>query len=169
MTGQAATSLFLLLTTLVGGCASSAQLMQASASQHRKLTESQALTVIESVVFEQGAVPARSFLVETAAGNLLADVRVTGSQSAIEWVSEEDRTSEAKNLPTASPDDPLQIVAGRAEAREAQVLVLDADAYGYEANPHLVQRGATSISDAEARLRRDVGEYLEYLRLQGVL
>jgi hypothetical protein len=46
------------------------------------------------------------------------------------------------------------------------VLVLDASAYDYEANPQLVQRGAPGIGDAEAKVRRDVAEFLLYAREQ---
>ena len=42
--------------------------------------------------------------------------------------------------------------------------MLDATAYGYEANPRLVQRGAPGIGEAEARVRRDVAEFLLYTR-----
>lgn len=158
-----------LLCALSLGCASRAEVSTSGSSQRRTLTESQALTVIESALYEKGTLPARSFPVETEVGSIVADVRLTGSPYAIEWVSDEDRSAEAKGLPISRADDPLHIVSARANADGVSILVLDASAYDYETNPYLVQRGAPDIGEAEERLRRDVSEYIEYLNVQGTL
>ena len=100
---------------------------------------------------------------------MVADVRLTGSPNAIEWVSNADRNAEARGLPVSRPEDPLRIVSARANTDGVSVLVLDESAYDYETNPQLIQRGAPDIGEAEARLRRDVGEYVEYLNVQGTL
>jgi hypothetical protein len=60
-------------------------------------------------------------------------------------------------------------VAGRHEERPAQVLVLDHRSYRYDPNRKRVQRGAIGIREAESRIRRDVRDYLEYVRGQGAL
>jgi hypothetical protein len=159
----------LLLLCLGAGCASRADTPTTGPSQRRTLTESQALTVIERTLYEKGTLPARAFPVETELGSIIADVRLTGSPNAIEWVSDEDRSREAKGLPVSRADEPLRIVSARANTDGVSVLVLDSGAYDYETNPQLIQRGAPDIGEAEERLRRDIGEYIEYLSVQGTL
>ncbi|HEY6880279.1 MAG TPA: hypothetical protein VI299_19785, partial [Polyangiales bacterium] len=96
---------------------------------------------------------------------LHAEVRFGDPPFAIEWATAEDRAH--RKLPPATPDSPLQIVSASDGSRPVQVLVLDEQAYAYEGNSLLVQRGAQGIEDAERRVRRDVTDFVNYVRDQG--
>ena len=77
---------------------------------------------------------------------------------AIEWLSAQDR-ADNPSLPTPAPDAQLQIVS---DPSGTQVLLLDAESYEYELDRERVQAGAASAGDVEARLRRDVRDFLVY-------
>lgn len=152
------------LSSLLAACAGQSRVPDVGPSQQRVLTEEQALLVIREALMHEGAVAVAGWplLVDDRA-ELEVDMQLTDRPFAIEWVSEADRAAHAELLPQGTPDGPLRIITGkRGDARTAQVLVLDANAYGYEANPQLVQRGAPGIGDAEAKVRRDVAEFLLY-------
>jgi hypothetical protein len=135
------------------------------------LTQEQAILVIEETLARKGtgSEPKWPLRIDNRS-ELVVDVRVGQKPLAIEWVSAEDRTAHGGVLPQRDPDGPLHIITAQSdEARTAQVLVLDASAYGYEGNPSLVQRGAPSIGDAEARVRKDVEDFLDYASDQEAL
>jgi hypothetical protein len=151
-------------------CAGNAGVVVSEKPEPQLLTEAEALQIIQETLAHEGATVAREWPVRVDdATELLVDARVGNNPFAIEWVSDEDRSVHAALLPQSRPDGPLRIITGMsADAPLAQVLVLDAHAYGYEGNPRLVQRGALSITDAEARVRRDVEDFLDYARAQGL-
>jgi hypothetical protein len=159
-------SLRLIPYLLLVACGASQAVPDVGPPQPQLLTEDQALLVIRETLMHEGAVAVAGWpLVVGERAMLEVDVQLTDRPFAIEWVSEADRKSHAEVLPQGTPDGPLRIITGKSkDTRTAQVLVLDANAYGYEANPRLVQRGAPGIGDAEARVRRDVAEFLLYAR-----
>ena len=170
MTKRSALSLLFPLV-LLGGCATAAPVADVGPSQRKVLTEEQALLVIQEALVHGGTGVASNWpLTVGERAELEADLRVGNDSFGIEWVSDEDRMTHAAVLPQGTPDGPLRIITGKSgEQRMAQVLVLDANAYGYEGNPRLVQRGAPSMTEAEERVRRDVAEFLDYARNQGAL
>lgn len=157
--------------TFVGACATTAPVAEVGPSQPKVLTEEQALLVIQEALVHEGARVEPNWPLKVGEqAELTADLRVGKEAFGIEWVSDEDRMTYAAVLPQSTPQGPLRIITGVSrDQRTAQILVLDANAYEYEANPQLVQRGAPSITEAEERVRRDVAEFLEYARATGTL
>jgi hypothetical protein len=150
----------------MAACAAQQPVPDVGPSQRQVLTEDQALQVIREALMTEGTTSEADWPLQVEHDELDADVRLDGP-FAIEWVSEADRAAHASVLPQGTPNGPLRIITGKSvDAHSAQVLVLDANAYGYEGNPRLVQRGAPGIDEAESRVRRDVAEFLSYAREQ---
>jgi hypothetical protein len=158
----------LLFTLLLTACAGTRETTREAAPEPQLLTEAQALLVIQETLARAGTRVEHTWPVRVNdAAEILVDARLGNDPFAIEWVSDQDRSEHPAILPSTRPDGPLRIVEGKSpDAPLAQVLVLDAHAYGYEGNPTLVQRGAPSLSDAEERVRRDVQEFMAYARTQ---
>jgi hypothetical protein len=156
------------LFAVVSACAGSSEVTREARPEPQVLSEDQALQVIQETVASAGSSVNHGWPVRVGeAAEILVDARVGHDAFAIEWVSDEDRSAHPAILPHGRPNGPLRIVTGMsADTPLAQVLVLDAHAYGYEGNPQLVQRGALGVHDAEARVRRDVEEFLVYAREQ---
>jgi hypothetical protein len=155
------------LAVLMAGCASGApRALAAGAPEPRVLSETQGLLAAREALLGAGALAQPASTLALDGLPLQADVRFGDPPFGIEWVSADDRAHRAP-LAEATPDSPLQIVSAKAGDVVVQVLVLDERAYGYEGNSLLVQRGATGIEDAERRVRRDVNDFLDYVRDQG--
>jgi hypothetical protein len=155
------------LLILLAGCAAAAPAgSKTGAPEPRLLSETQALLAVREALLSAGALAEGGATLTLDGAPLHADVRFGDPPFAIEWASADDRAHDAGATP-ATPESPLRIVSARDGERTVQVLVLDARAYGYEANSLLVQRGAPSIDDAEQRVRRDVADFLDYVRDQG--
>jgi hypothetical protein len=138
---------------------------QAGAPEPRLLSETQALLAMREALTEAGALPESAATLALEGAPLRVDVRFGEPTFAIEWATADDRAHQ--DLPPAGPGDPLRIVSASDGAQTIQVLVLDERVYGYEGNSLLVQRGAPSLDDAERRVRRDVADFVEYVRDQG--
>ena len=151
----------------LAGCASPHIAAQAGAAEPRQLSEAQGLVAVREALLQAGVLAERDFPVLLDGQPFDADVRFADPPFAIEWLSAEEHAREGARLPTSTPTSPLQIAACQSEGRSVQMLVLDAAAYVYEANPLLVQRGALGIDDAERRVRHDVADFLDYARDQG--
>ena len=82
----------------------------------------------------------------------------------VEWVTASDR-AEHPNLPPAPEGGQLRVVPGAGADAASQILMLDADSYRYDTDRERVQAGATSLMDVEARLRRDVRDFLVHVGL----
>jgi hypothetical protein len=151
---------------LLASCTSGAPLpTQPGAPEPRLLSETQALLAMREALTEAGTLPGSAATLALEGGPLRVDVRFGDPTFAIEWATAEDRAHQT--LPPPKPDDPLRIVTANDGAQTIQVLVLDERLYGYEGNSLLVQRGAPSLEDAERRVRRDVTDFVEYVRDQG--
>ena len=101
--------------------------------------------------------------------SLDVDVRLDSSSYGIEWVSAQDRADLGDLLPEPASDGQLRIVAGMGEDASAQILILDHTAYRFTLEREQVQRGAPGARETEERLRRDVVDFLQYVRGQGGL
>jgi hypothetical protein len=155
-----------LLCVLLAGCGSGAPLpTQAGAPEPRVLSETQALVAMREALLAEGALPGGQAALTLDGVPLQAELRFGDPPFAIEWATDDDRAHAA--LPAPAPDAPLRIVSAHDDSGTVQVLVLDPRSYAFEANSLLVQRGAPSLEDAERKLRRDVAEFVDYVRDQG--
>lgn len=153
---------------MLAGCAMPHRAIQAGPPEPKQLTETQGLLAIREALVQAGALAEGNFALTFEGRPFEADVRFANPPFAIEWLSGADRAADGGHMPTSTPTSPLQIVSCQApEGETVQMLVLDATAYVYEANPLLVQRGAPGIDDAERRVRHDVSDFLSYVRDQG--
>ncbi len=154
------------LLVLLAGCNAGAPLPpRAGAPEPRSLSETQALLAMREALTQAGALAEGSAALTLDGAPLHADVRFGDPPFAIEWAGADDRAHQP--LPTPDADGPLRIVSATDGVNTVQVLVLDERIYRYEGNSLLVQRGAPSIEDAERRVRRDVSDFVDYVRDQG--
>lgn len=142
----------------------------AQASDFRTIHETRALELIDETLSELGVNASAQFTVDLGAGHeLSADRRLNSGNFCIEWVSPQDRADYGDSLPGPAPGGQLRIAPGAGAQAEVQVLLLEHDTYRYDPDRHRVERGAPSVREAESRLRRDVRDYVEYVRGQGGL
>lgn len=154
-----------LILVMLASCAATVPSTRVGAPEPRVLSETQALLAVREALLSAGALAAGDTTLTLDGEPLHADIRFGDPPFAIEWATADDRTH--GSLPAATPDSPLQIVSASDGSQMIQVLVLDERAYAYEGNSLLVQRGAQGIEDAERRVRRDVTDFVNYVRDQG--
>jgi hypothetical protein len=97
------------------------------------------------------------------------DARIGATSFGLEFVDPQDRTDHADVFPEPRADGQLLLIEGRGQDDSARVLVLDHRSYRYDSDLDRVQRGAIGIREAEARLRRDLRDFLEHVRAEGAL
>lgn len=132
----------------------------------RSLTESRALVLVQETLVEQSLARGAAFDMNIGgASPFEVDVRIADTRFGIEWVSAQDRVN-ATELPEPPEGNQLQILPGRGDDSNVEVLLLDAARYRYDPDRDRVWEGSVSASEVEARLRRDVGDFLEYCRGQ---
>ena len=148
----------LLVLGLLLGCGAA---QGPGATDLRSITEQRAIEIIHEAATDSGATAAGTIMVQLQEGEFEVDVRIEGSEFGLEWISAQDR-ADSPSLPEMPPSGQLQIVNGQ---DGVQVLMLDSRAYRYDPDRGRVQGGATSVGDAEARLRRDVRDFLVYAGL----
>jgi hypothetical protein len=133
----------------------------------QSLTETRAIELIREVLGEVGLGYERSWPIRIGSGQALqVDVRLTETPFGIEWISPQDRVDHGAALPDPDPDGQLRIVPGGGPDGQAQVLVLDHRSYRYDPRRENVDRGAPGFRDVESRVRRDLRDFLEYVRGQ---
>jgi hypothetical protein len=136
--------------------------------ESRSLSESRAMELVREVLNESGIVYERRWDVEVGQGaSLPVDVRFSGSDFGIEWVSPQDRIDHGDSIPGPDADGQLRILPGVGANNGAQILVLDHESYRYDPHRQNVDRGATGVREVESRVRRDLRDFLEYVRGQG--
>lgn len=165
-------SLAFLALVLSAGCGPSSHATGSSTSEAniRVLDEHRALSIIGEVLQEDDVPVGPSWSVEIAPGaSLDVDYRLGPSSYGIEWVSEQDRADLADALPGPASDGQLRIVPGMGENANAQILLLDHAAYRFANEREAVQGGVPAARETEERLRRDVRDFLHYVRGQGGL
>lgn len=156
-----------LLVALLGACTAPKLAPPVGAAESKLLSEAQALLAIQEALVRAGALAERGYPLQVEGLAFEADVHFATPPFAIEWVSADDRRELGTRLPLGTPSSPLQIVSASGAAGVVQVLALDAPSYAYEGNPLRVQRGAPGIEEAERKLRRDVTDFVDYVRDQG--
>jgi hypothetical protein len=140
------------------------------ASDFRTLSETRGLELIDEALTDAGVQATANFTVDIGGGHTLdADRRLAAGSFAIEWISPQDRADLGDLLPGPAPGGQLRIAPGAGDQGDVQVLLLEHDTYRYDPDRHRVERGAPSIREAESRVRRDIRDFVEYVRGQGGL
>ncbi|HJL18880.1 MAG TPA: hypothetical protein RMH99_24670 [Sandaracinaceae bacterium LLY-WYZ-13_1] len=142
----------------------------AEPAELRTLSEERALTLVREVLASEsiprGALWVVSIQPDT---EIEVDVRLASSSFGIEWISPQDRADVGEAVPEPASGGQLRIVPGTGDDAGAQILILDHSAYEYANEREHVQRGVPGARETEERLRRDVRDYLHYVRGQGGL
>ena len=149
------------LLVALSACGGSQTLSATRDSDVRSLTEVRALQVIREAAADSSVRVGAGFAAELTEGELDVDYRIEGGSFGVEWVSAQDRVS-TPSLPEPPPAGQLRIVADQSGA---QILILDAASYRYDPRRDRVQAGASGAADVEARLRRDMRDFLVYAGL----
>ena len=126
----------------------------------RVLPEAQALDLVRTVLREGGRSVGPAFSLSLGRERLEVDVALMGTAYGVEWISSQDRANQV--LPEPASDGQLRILPGTQDEQTMQILLLDERTYRYDPDRERVERGATSLADAESRLRRDVVDFLAY-------
>ncbi len=155
------------LLAALAGCGGASNRPNVVVSQARTLSEERALALVVEVLDESGVQAVRGWRIQAAGDPMDIDLRLASSRFGIEWVSPTDRQAHGERLPDPDPSGQLRILAGEGEDAEVQVLVLDHRSYRFHNDPRAVERGAPDAETVEGRLRRDVRDFLVYVRGQG--
>lgn len=164
-------SLLLALSALAAACGPTSRSRPAGAGDAdiRSLSEHRALELVHEVLREEGIPRGPAWTVPIDHGRSLdVDVRLAQSSFGVEWVSPQDRADLGDAVPGPTADGRLRIVPGAGDSR-AEVLVLEHSTYEYANEREHVQGGVVSAAEAESRLRRDLRDFLHYVRGQGGL
>ena len=139
-------------------------------SELRGIADSRALEMITEVLREAGIGTATGWQIDVGgSAPFAADVRLANTDFGIEWVTAQDRAEHGTLIPEADPNGQLRILPGAGEDARCQVLVLDHRNYRWDPDLERVERGSVGVREAEGRLRRDVQDFVEYVRGQGAL
>lgn len=138
--------------------------------QLQVISEADAIQIISDTLKQAGIQAKSGWNVDISAEEPLhVDVRLNDTEFGIEWVSAQDRLDYGNAIPEPDPNGQLRILSGANHDAQAQVLVLDFRTYRYDPDPEHDRNGATSALDAESRLKRDVKDFIEYVRGQGAI
>ena len=158
------------LTLLTVACGPSPRPRGPTDADLRSFTEAEAQQVIGEELAEAGVSVSAQWPVEVGAQSPFeVDIRLAQSDFGIEWVSPQDRHDHGDRIPEPDPSGQLRIMPGLGDDAAAQVLVLESTSYRYDPDLERVQRGSIGAAETESRLRRDVRDFLQYVRGQGGL
>jgi hypothetical protein len=136
----------------------------------RKLDEARAFEIMLGAFGEMNMQAERDRKLTTAAsGEFEVDLAVPGKPVAIEYLDANDRNALSAALP-ARHGDALRIMAANdAGGAEVQVFIIDEADYEFDPNPEQSGGGrAPTVQEVEGRLRRDVIDFLQYARNEGL-
>lgn len=140
----------------------------AQSLEMRRLSEARAQEIIAELLTDQQVDATAGWTIAIGHDQPLdVDFRLAGGRFGIEWVSEQDRADYGDALPQPADGGQLRIMPGHGSDQSAQILILDHVSYDYANEREHVQRGVTGASETEERLRRDVLDFLEFVRGQG--
>jgi hypothetical protein len=164
-----ALSILLFLVTCVA-CGSTQRPRGATEADLRSITELEAQEIARELMGEQGVAIQTGWRVNVGATEPFdVDVRLAQSQFGIEFVSAQDRHELGDRIPRPDPSGQLRIMPGAGDDAQVQILILDHTSYRYDPDRERVQRGSLGSAEAQDRLRRDMRDYLEYVRGQVTL
>lgn len=136
----------------------------------RTLDENRALALIGEVLQEESVALGAVWSIDIGQTEPLAvDLRLASSNYGIEWMSPQDRADFGEAIPEPDPGGQLRIVPGGGADDGAQILILDHSSYEFANEREHVERGVPAARESEERLRRDVRDFLHYVRGQGAL
>jgi hypothetical protein len=137
----------------------------------RKLDEARAFEIILGAFQEMDLRAEQGRPLSTqAAGNFDVDLAVPGKPVALEYLDDRDREALRAALPSRRGDT-LRIMAASdaASGTEVQVLIIEDRDYEYDPNPEQSGGGrAPTVLEIEGRLRRDVIDFLQYAKTEGL-
>ena len=133
----------------------------------RPLSEARALEIIASQVSEQGITVSRAWSIAVSREQAMSvDLRLADGRFGVEWVSPQDRMNLQEWLPTPDEEGSLRLMPGSGDDAQVQVLVLDHSTYEFTRDREAILRGHPAAAEVESRLRRDVRDFLTYMRGQ---
>jgi hypothetical protein len=154
----------------LAACGPDARPRAADPRDLRTLSEGRAIEVIRQVAAEAGVTTRSDWPVVLGGRDPISvDERIGTTSFGLEFVNPQDRADHGDVFPEPRDDGQLLLIEGRGQDQSARVLVLDHRNYRYDPDLERVQRGATGVREAEARLRRDVRDFLEHVRAEGAL
>jgi hypothetical protein len=152
---------------LAAACGPAPRPRAPSEAELRSMTEAHALELVAEVLDERGTAHESGWAIDIGYDAPLGiDLHLTGTPFGIEWVSAQDRERVGDRIPSPAPGGQLRVLPGADENADASVLILDAGTYRYDPDRERVERGAAGVREVESRLRRDVVDFLEYVRAQ---
>jgi hypothetical protein len=162
-----------LLVSLAGACGPPPRPSRARDSDLRTLGETRALEMIREVTQESSIACGDAWRVDVGESDpeqlFDVDLRLADSAYGVEWVTSQDRADWGRAIPQPDRGGQLRIMPGARDDRSAQILILDERSYRYDPDSDRVRAGSVGPREAEDRLRRDVRDFLEYVRGQGAL
>lgn len=154
----------------LGACASAPALSASRAAspqriELRELPEPAALSLLDRLLLEQRQLPVAGWKVLLPARtDFEVDLRIGESRFGVEWVSPRDRELYGAALPEPDPGGQLRLLRAAAAGEQPLILLLD------DRNYRLALGGRVSEEEGarelEQRLRRDLGDFLQYARGQ---
>jgi hypothetical protein len=161
---------WVVLVLALAGCGPRGGRGPSEAPELLAVSEARALEIIGEVLREESVARGASFAIAIGPQTQLeVDVRLASSRFGIEWISPQDRADLGAAVPEPASGGQLRIVPGYGDDASAQVLALEHTSYRYANDREAVQSGIPGALEAEGRLRRDVRDFLEYVRGQGGL
>jgi hypothetical protein len=116
---------------------------------------------------EQGLQGSRGWSVSISREqDILVDIGLSGRPFGIEWVSPQDRMNHGDLLPPPDENGSLRLIPGIGDDAQAQILVLDHRTYMFTRDRAAILRGHPAAAEVESRLRRDLRDYIVYIRGQ---
>ena len=163
-------SRLVLLALLAGACGGVERPRGPTEADLRSIHEAEAVDILTELLSESGVAASIHWEVNVGAPEpFQVDLRLAQTSYGIEYVSPQDRHDHGERIPRPDPSGQLRIMPGAGDDAQAQILVLDHSTYRYDPDRERVQRGSTGPAEAEERLRRDLRDFLEYVRGQGAL
>ncbi len=152
------------LCTLAAFAACSAP-QQTALAPLRPLPESRALEVILDAFRQVGVEPELHRRIHIQHNRELEiDVATRGHNHGVEYIMEQDRTDFGDALPRRRTADSLLTVVGIGPDANVDVLLLQDTDFRYEPIPEQNNESRPTLIEVEDRLRRNVVDYLTYLR-----
>jgi hypothetical protein len=162
--------LFVLALVSLSACGGPSTGRTATPADLRDISEARAGDMIAELLLELGIAQSTQWNIDDGHGEPFeVDFRVAETLYGIEWVSPQDRVDYGDRIPEPDPTGQLQTLAGHGDDAGVQILVLDHRSYRYDPDRERVQHGATGVREVESRLRRDVRDFIEYVRGEGAL
>ncbi len=150
----------------VFGCVASAvPVRHAEPEQLSALPESQAIALIDDCLAQARLTPKPGWAVQLPqhAGDLSVDIRVGVAPVGIEWVSQADREQYGRTLPPPDPSGQLRVM----QAKDgALILLLDQASYRFERSGPQAWVASRDLDSTEDRLKRDVQDFIAYVKSQ---